>query len=98
MINDLLGKEINGKYRLDSRIRETELGDFYRGTNISTGVPVTVKVLAPAMAIDSRFVDRFLAEAKAAATVSHKNILNTIDVGSDAQGRPFAVYEAIEGE
>ncbi len=97
-MNDLVGKNIAGKYRIDSLIRETELGDFYRGTNISTGVPVTVKILAPAMAIDVRYIDRFLAEAKRAAGVSHRNILNSIDVGTDVQGLPFAVYEGIEGD
>ncbi|MEP6944803.1 MAG: protein kinase [Acidobacteriota bacterium] len=98
MINDLLGKNIAGKYRIDSLIRETELGDFYRGTNTSTGVPVTIKILAPAMAIDVRYVDRFLFEANAAARVSHRNILNSIDIGTDSQGLPYAVYEGIEGE
>jgi hypothetical protein len=98
MINDLIGKNIADKYRIDSLIRETELGDFYRGTNTGTGVPVTVKILAPAMAIDVRYVERFLAEANAAAVVSHRNILNSIDVGSDTKGLPFAIYEGIEGE
>jgi len=98
MINDLLGKTIAGKYRIDSLIRETELGDFYRGSNISTGVPVTIKILAPAMAIDVRYVDRFLAEANAAARVSHRNILNSLDIGTDGKGVPYAVYEGIEGE
>lgn len=98
MMNDLVGKKIAAKYNIDSLIRETEIGDFYRGTNVSTGVPVTVKILAPAMAIDVRYVDRFLADAKAASRISHRNILNSIDVGTDAQGLPFAVYEAIEGE
>jgi serine/threonine protein kinase len=98
MINDLLGKNIAGKYRIDSLIRETELGDFYRGTNTETGVPVTVKILAPAMAIDVRYVDRFLAEANTAAAVSHRNILNSLDVGTDGRGLPYAVYEGVEGE
>jgi serine/threonine protein kinase len=98
MINDLIGKEIAGKYRLDSLVRETELGDLYHGTNVATGVPVTVKILAPAMAIDQRYVDRFLNEAKAAAGVSHRNLLNSIDVGTDAKGLPFAVFEAASGE
>ncbi len=98
MINDLIGKDINGKYRIDSLIRETELGDFYRGTNVATGVPVTVKILAPAMAIDQRYVDRFLADARAAAAVSHANILNSIDIGTDTHGLPFAVFEVAEGE
>src|SRR6476469_10048766 len=98
MINDLLGKTIAGKYRIDSLIRETELGDFYRGSNVETGVPVTVKVLAPAMAIDVRYVDRFLADANAAAAVSHRNVLNSIDIGTDPRGLPYAVYEGMEGE
>ncbi len=97
-MNDLIGKNINGKYRIDSLIRETELGDFYRGTNVATGVPVTVKTLAPAMAIDVRYVDRFLLEARAAAGVSHRNILNSIEVGTDEKGLPFAIYQGIEGD
>ncbi len=97
-MNDLIGKNINGKYRIDALIRETELGDFYRGTNVATGVPVTVKILAPAMAIDVRYVDRFLLEARAAAGVSHRNILNTIEVGTDEKGLPFAIYQGLEGD
>ncbi len=98
MMNDLIGKEIVGRYRIDSLIRETEIGDFYRGTNLMTGLPVTVKILAPAMAIDQRYVDRFLLEANAAADVSHPNILNILDVGTDTHILPFAVFEALEGE
>ncbi len=98
MFHDLIGKEIAGKYRVDKLIRETELGDFYQGTNTVTGFPVTVKVLAPAMAIDQRYVERFLADAKAGAQVSHPNILNSLDVGRDALGVPFAIYEASECE
>ena len=98
MMNDLIGKEIVGRYRIDSLVRETEIGDFYRGTNLVTGLAVTVKILAPAMAIDQRYVDRFLAEANAAADVSHPNILNILDVGTDTHILPFAVFEAIEGE
>lgn len=98
MMNDLVGKEIVGRYRADSLVRETEIGDFYRGTNLVTGLPVTIKILAAAMAIDQRYVDRFLAEANAAADVSHPNILNILDVGTDTHILPFAVFEALEGE
>lgn len=98
MMNDLIGKEIVGRYRIDSLVRETEIGDFYRGTDLVTGSPVTIKILAPAMAIDQRYVDRFLAEANAAADVSHPNILNILDVGTDTYIPPFAVFEALEGE
>ncbi|MBP6003415.1 MAG: protein kinase [Pyrinomonadaceae bacterium] len=98
MFHELIGKEIAGKYRVEKLIRETELGDFYHGTNTVTGFPVTIKILAPAMAIDQRYVDRFLADVKANAEVSHSHILNSLDVGIDSAGVPYAIYEASEGE
>ena len=97
MSNELIGKEIAGKYVIESLIRETELGDFYRGSNRVTGAPVTIKILAPAMAIDARYVERFLDDARAATSVSHQNILNTIEIGSDESGTPFAVFDGIQG-
>ena len=98
MMNDLIGKEIVGRYRIDSLVRETEIGDFYRGTNLVAGGPVTIKILAPAMAIDQRYVDRFLAEANASADVSHPNILNILDIGTDTHILPFAIFEPLEGK
>ncbi len=97
MTNDLIGKEIAGRYRVDSLVRETELGDFYHGTNLVTGLPVLIKLLAPAMAIDQRYVDRFLAEANEAASLAHPNILSILDIGTDTHVLPFAVFEAPEG-
>lgn len=97
MINDLVGKEIAGRYRVGSLLRETELGDFYHGSNLVTGTPVLVKLLAPAMAIDQRYVDRFLEEMNGAASVSHQNILSILDVGTDTHVLPFAIFEAPEG-
>jgi len=97
MFNELIGKEIAGKYRIESLIRETELGDYYRGSHIVTGAPVTIKILAPAMAIDARYVDRFTADVQAVSLISNQNVLNTIDIGSDEQGIPYAVYEGFEG-
>lgn len=92
MIGDLIGKIIAGRFRIDSLIRETEVGDFYRGTNLGTGAPVTIKTLAPAMAIDQRYVDRFLRDENAAAAVTHPNILNNLEIGLDDHGTPHSVY------
>ena len=97
MIGDLIGKIIAGRFRIDSLIRETEVGDFYRGTNLGTGAPVTIKTLARAMAIDQRYVDRFLRDENAAAAVTHPNILNNLEIGLDDHGTPHSVYEGTDG-
>jgi len=98
MIDELEGKIIAGKYRIDSLLADGELGPVYRGSNIIMDKPVTIKVLVPALAIDKRFVDRFLADAKAVSQAGHPNILNVTDFGTDTRGITYAVYEEAAGE
>jgi hypothetical protein len=98
MIDELEGRIIAGKYRLDSLITDGEMGPVYRGSNIIMDKPVTVKVLVPALAIDKRFVDRFLSDAKAVSQAGHPNILNLIDLGTDTRDITYAVYEEAPAE
>src|SRR5436190_23982989 len=98
MIDELEGKVIAGKYRIDSQLTDTELGPIYRGSNILMDKPVTIKVLVPALAIDKRFVDRFLADAKSVSQAGHPNILNILDFGTDTRDITYAVYEDAAGE
>ena len=94
----MIGKLIADKYRVESPISERESGDLFRGRNEMLDRPVTIRVLSPALAIDSRWVKVFLTEARAAASVAHPNLPATIDFGTDARGLTFAVYEEITGE
>ena len=94
----MIGKLIADKYRVDSLISESESGDLFRGTNEMLDRPVTIRVLSPALAIDTRWVKVFLNEARAASSVVHQNFPTTIDFGTDAKGVSFAVYDEIPGE
>jgi len=98
MIDDLEGKIIAEKYRIESILRDSDMGVIYRGWDVVADKPVTVKILAPALAVDNRFVERFLAEAKALSQASHPNLLNVIDHGTEARGITYTVYEAAAGE
>lgn len=98
MIDQLEGKVVAEKYRIDSLLRETESGDLYFGRHIVMDKPVLLKILAPAMAIDARFVKRFSDEAHIASSIVHPNILNVTDFGTDAKGVEYAVFEGIDGE
>src|SRR5437868_1889617 len=59
---------------------------------------VAVKLLHPQYAGDPEFLERFRREARAAARLSHPNIVPIYDVGEDPQTRaPFIVMELVEG-
>src|SRR5258708_26837892 len=60
--------------------------------------PVAVKLLHTQFAEDPEFLERFRREARAAAGLSHPNIVSIFDVGEDAETRtPFIVMELVNG-
>jgi serine/threonine protein kinase len=97
MIDKFIGQTLANKYRLDSILREGDLGNTYLGMHTAMEKPVTVKVLAPALAVDENIVRRFSAEARTASNISHPNILNVTDFGKDNNGAVYIVYEGAEG-
>ena len=84
----LLGKLIADKYRVDQLIAEGSFGSLYRGTNTLLDKPIAIGIGGEA------FLDR----VKAAAKISHPNLLNLNDLGTDSDGNPFAIYEAAPSE
>lgn len=93
MIDDVIGKLVADKYRIEGLIRESESGDLFSARHEVLDRPVTVKVLNRALAMDQRWVRRFVDEARAASALEHANILNITDFGTDAKGVSYAVFE-----
>lgn len=60
---------------------------------------VAVKVLLPALSQDQAFLRRFRAEARAAGSLNHPNVMRVFDWGEDAQGKdaPYLVLEYLRG-
>ena len=58
---------------------------------------VAVKLLAHHQSSDPRAVERFEREAAAAASLSHPNVVRTLDSGVDEHGTPFLVMEYVPG-
>lgn len=96
MIDKFIGQTLANKYRIDSVLREGELGNTYRGMHTAMDKFVTVKILAPALAVDKNIERRFSAEARAASGLSHPNILGVTDFGKDISGAVYLVYEGAE--
>lgn len=98
MLDQFIGQVLADKYRIDSVLRDGGLGKIYRGTHLLMDKPVTVKILAPTLAVDENIVKRFSAEARTVSHISHPNILNVTDFGSDKNGAVFIVLEDAAGE
>ncbi len=83
-------------FRLQEMIAKGGMGAVYRAHQVSMDRTVAVKILAPQYTADPVFTERFLKEARAAARLSHPNIVQAIDVGQ-AEGHYYFVMEFVEG-
>ena len=75
------------------------MATIYHALDLRLDRQVAVKIMHPHLANDEDFVNRFIREAKAAATLSHPNIVAIQDQGWNEGGVPavFIVMEYIEG-
>jgi eukaryotic-like serine/threonine-protein kinase len=94
---DLEGRILDGRYRLGSLLGVGGMARVYLASDWVLERQVAVKVLSPPFAQDPVFVERFRREARAAARVSHPNIVAVFDSGSDA-GEHYLVMEYVAGQ
>jgi serine/threonine protein kinase len=98
MSDQFIGQTLAEKYRIDSVLRSGAFGKIYRATHLLMDKPVTVKILAPALAVDENIVKQFSAEARTVSHISHPNILNVTDFGAEKNGAVYIVLEGADGE
>ena len=85
-----------GPYVVVAPLGAGGMGEVYRARDARLGRDVAVKVLPAALAGDPERLRRFANEARAAAAISHPNVLAVYDV--ETTGTPYVVFELLEGE
>lgn len=85
-------------YQLLGKLGKGAMATVYKARQISLDRIVAIKVLPRKMSENPEFVDRFYKEGKAAARLSHNNIVQAIDVSCSPDGYHFFVMEYIEGK
>jgi Protein kinase domain len=85
-----------GRYELLGNIGEGGMGVVYRAVDRVLDRIVAVKVLPVGSAMDESVVARFEREARAAASLSHPNIVAVFDAGSE-DATHFIVMEFVSG-
>lgn len=98
-MSDLTGEIIDGRYQLTRVVASGGMATIYAALDLRLDRQVAVKVMHPHLAQDEQFVTRFIREAKAAASLSHPNIVSVLDQGWNQGGVPcvFIVMELVEG-
>jgi len=96
-MGDLVDEVLSHRYRLVARIAGGGMGDVYRGHDLLLDRTVAVKVLQPSLAADPDLVRRFKAEARAAARLSHPNIVAVHDWGAENDKTYYMVMEYVAG-
>jgi serine/threonine-protein kinase len=96
------GAEANvlGKYRLIAELGHGGMAEVYLA--VAQGPAgfnklVVIKQIRPQLATDPEFLSMFLDEARLAARLSHPNVVQTNEVGQDAD-RYFIAMEYLEGQ
>jgi serine/threonine protein kinase len=93
----LLGKTLEGKYRIEEHLGSGGMCDVYRATHMLMGKQVAIKILKPHLAADPALAQRFEQEARAASRIHHPNAINVMDYGIGEDNMPFIVMEYVNG-
>jgi serine/threonine-protein kinase len=98
-MSDLTGELIDGRYQLLRQVANGGMAAIYEALDTRLDRKVAVKIMHSHLAQDDAYVSRFIREAKAAAALSHPNIVAVQDQGWNQNGVPavFLVMELIEG-
>ena len=88
---------LSGRYRLGSKLGSGGMSTVYLAHDDVLDRPVAVKLLHQEISEEADQLERFRREARAAARLSHPNLVSVIDAGEDG-GRPYIVFEYVEGE
>lgn len=93
---DLTGQLIAGRYLVKAFIASGGMASVYRARDQVLEREVALKIIHPHLATDKSFVEKFRREAKMAASLSHPNLVNVFDQGTDNQ-IIFLVMEFVPG-
>lgn len=85
-----------GKYTLLDQIGVGDTGTVYRARHASLDREVALKTLSRQYTNDPRIVGEFLTQARAIASLDHRNLIHVFDINQD-RDRYFLVLEHVSG-
>jgi serine/threonine protein kinase len=93
----IIGRIINGKYRVESFLSQGGMGRLYKATHLTLERAIVLKMLHKVFSNDPAIGERFHREAKAASRLNHPNSIAVLDFGSTEDGTLFIAMEWLGG-
>ena len=82
-VDNLSGRVLGGRYELQEVLGVGGMGTVYSAHQTDLNRSVAVKILPPALAMNTDFMTRFQREAQTAAALEHPHIISIFDFGSE---------------
>ncbi|MGO2518599.1 MAG: Stk1 family PASTA domain-containing Ser/Thr kinase [Microbacterium sp.] len=92
----LIGKLVDGRYRVRARIARGGMATVYVATDLRLERRIALKVMHGHLSDDSVFQSRFIQEARAAARLADPHVVNVFDQGQDGE-LAYLVMEYLPG-
>src|SRR3954452_22976017 len=92
----MIGRVLDGRYRVGPRIARGGMATAYEATDLRLDRVCALKVMHAGLGDDDDFAGRFVREARAAARLSHPNVVSIFDQGDD-DGTVFLAMEYVPG-
>jgi serine/threonine-protein kinase len=96
LIGHIMTEIFNERYQLDQELGQGGMALVYQATDLMLERTIAVKVLKEDFSKSKAFQERFKQEARAAANLTHPNIVTVHDFGLD-QDQLFIVMEYVPG-
>ena len=94
----LIGRTLDGKYLINSRLGAGGMGTVYQGTRLHIGDAVAIKILHRDTISDIQAAERFRREAQATSRLKHPNAVSIYDFGITGDSLAYIVMELVEGK
>src|SRR5262245_26371667 len=94
----LLGRLLDGRYRLVRKVGEGGMGSIYRAVHMEMGRACAIKLLTAVSPSKDDAIPRFKSEARMASRIDNVHAVTIYDFGQTDDGTLFLAMEFIDGQ
>ena len=98
VIEEEVGRTINGRYEVTRVIGEGGMGVVYEAYDRQVDRNVAIKLVRAESLADRKFITRFRREMEVTTRLRHPSTIRVFEHGETETGRPYMVMELLQGE